>query len=139
MAKKPKKKFGATQKLYTKGRITLLCRECSRPVVGVAADCIAVECSICVAAKVPFEDSPSHTPSIGPPGWHFRAVFVAEDGTVYHKGVSQPKLKGTLPPTKVVVKKKTVAEKRSKIENADRKLIQAMKTVDKRGRRPKKK
>ena len=29
------------------------------------------------------------------------AEFVDKDGNVFHKGVEQPKLKGTLPPTKV--------------------------------------
>ena len=33
--------------------------------------------------------------------------FVDKDGNVFHKGVEQPKLKGTLPPTKVEPKKKT--------------------------------
>ena len=33
--------------------------------------------------------------------------FVDKDGNVFHKGVEQPKLKGTLKPTKVVPKKKT--------------------------------
>ena len=32
--------------------------------------------------------------------------FVDKDGNVFHKGVEQPKLKGTLPPTKVTPKKK---------------------------------
>ena len=32
--------------------------------------------------------------------------FVDKDGSVFHKGVEQPKLKGTLPPTKVKTKKK---------------------------------
>ena len=34
------------------------------------------------------------------------AEFVDKDGNVFHKGVEQPKLKGTLPPTKVKPKKK---------------------------------
>ena len=42
-----------------------------------------------------------------PAGWHFMNEFVDKDGTVYHKGVEQPKLKGTLSPTKVTPKKKT--------------------------------
>ena len=33
--------------------------------------------------------------------------FVDKDGNVFHKGVEQPKLKGTLKPTKVKPKKKT--------------------------------
>ena len=40
--------------------------------------------------------------------------FVDKDGNVFHKGVEQPKLKGTLPPTKVKPKKKT--KRRSKDE-----------------------
>ena len=42
-----------------------------------------------------------------PAGWHWMKEFVDKDGTVYHLGKEQPKLKGTLPPTKVVPKKKT--------------------------------
>ena len=40
-------------------------------------------------------------------GWHFMSEFVDKDGNVFHKGVEQPKLKGTLPATKVIPKKKT--------------------------------
>ena len=49
-----------------------------------------------------------------PSGWHWMSEFVDKDGTVFHKGVEQPKLKGTLPPTKVTPKKKT--KRRSKEE-----------------------
>jgi hypothetical protein len=31
-----------------------------------------------------------------PRGWHFRDVFVDSEGNVYHKGIEQPELKGTL-------------------------------------------
>jgi hypothetical protein len=41
-----------------------------------------------------------------PPGWHFMNEFVDKDGTVFHKGKEQPKLKGTLKPTKVKPRKK---------------------------------
>ena len=34
------------------------------------------------------------------------AEFVDKDGNVFHKGKEQPKLKGTLPPTKVTPPKK---------------------------------
>ena len=36
--------------------------------------------------------------------------FVDKDGNVFHKGKEQPKLKGTLPPTKVEPKKKKTKE-----------------------------
>ena len=51
----------------------------------------------------------SYKPTGRPAGWHFMNEFVDKDGNVFHKGKEQPKLKGTLPPTKVkpVVKKKT--------------------------------
>lgn len=34
-----------------------------------------------------------------PRGWHFRDVFVDSEGNVYHKGIEQKELKGTLSPT----------------------------------------
>ena len=48
-------------------------------------------------------------------GWKFMKVFVHENGTVYHKGVEQPDLKGTLPPTP---KKETKKDTRSKAQKA---------------------
>lgn len=31
-----------------------------------------------------------------PRGWHFRAEYIDSEGNVYHKGVEQPELKGTI-------------------------------------------
>lgn len=41
-----------------------------------------------------------------PRGWKFKKVFVHSDGTVYHLGVEQPELKGTLAPTPIETKTK---------------------------------
>ena len=41
-----------------------------------------------------------------PPGWNFMNEFVDNDGNVFHRGKEQPKLKGTLKPTKVKPRKK---------------------------------
>ena len=49
-----------------------------------------------------------------PPGWHFMNEFVDKDGNVFHKGVEQTDLKGTLPPTKVKPPKKR--KKKSKTD-----------------------
>ena len=49
----------------------------------------------------------SYKPTGRPAGWHFMNEFVDKDGNVFHKGKEQPKLKGTLPPTKIKAKKKT--------------------------------
>lgn len=48
-------------------------------------------------------------------GWKFMKVFVHENGTVYHKGVEQPDLKGTLPATP---KKETTKDTRTKTQKA---------------------
>ena len=48
-------------------------------------------------------------------GWRFMKVFVHENGTVYHKGVEQPDLKGTLP---VTPKKETIKDTRTKAQKA---------------------
>ena len=56
---------------------------------------------------------PSYTPTGRPPGWHFMKEFVDKDGNVFHKGKEIKKLKGTLPPTKVVSKPKKKVKRRS--------------------------
>ena len=52
-----------------------------------------------------------------PAGWHWMAEYVDKDGNVFHKGKEQPKLKGTLKPTKV-----KPVKKRKKL-TADEKLF----------------
>lgn len=60
-------------------------------------------------------NKPSYKPTGRPSGWHFMNEFVDKDGNVFHKGVEQPKLKGTLPPTKVKKPKKKM-KRRTKDE-----------------------
>ena len=53
------------------------------------------------------EENKSSYKSTGrPPGWHFMKEFVDVDGNVFHRGKEQPKLKGTLPFTKIKPRKK---------------------------------
>ena len=40
-------------------------------------------------------------------------LFVHADGTVYHKGVEDTNLKGTLPPTEIIVKPKKTAKQKA--------------------------
>ncbi len=76
----------------------------------------AATCSQCVNSMV-------EAPSIGkqkivtgrPAGWHWKAVFVDKDGTVYHRGVEQPKLKGTLKPTNIEPKKRIRKRDKQKV------------------------
>ena len=82
----------------------------------------AITCSSCVIKidmmKYPETAFKKQKVSSGrPPGWHFMNEYVDKDGNVFHKGKEQPKLKGTLPPTKVKPPKK-----RKKL-SADQKLF----------------
>ena len=45
--------------------------------------------------------------TVKPPGWHFYKEFLDKNGNVYHKGVEQPELFGTLKSTVIKTKKKT--------------------------------
>ena len=73
-------------------------------------------CSNCVTRMIPIEaDKPKRVSSGRPSGWHFMKEFVDKDGKVFHKGVEQPKLFGTLPATKVKPKKKTKRRSREEI------------------------
>jgi len=52
-----------------------------------------------------------------PRGWHFMKEYVHKDSTVYHRGVEQPQLKGTLEVTVIETKRKQ--KKLSKAEKAN--------------------
>ena len=86
---------------------------CGREVKSVGDEAVSVKCSMCVnmvmARDYPVEKSKSaYSPTGRPVGWHWMSEFVDVDGNVFHKGKEQPKLKGTLKPTKVIpCKKKT--------------------------------
>ena len=87
------------------------CHKCGRW-VEVDTQAHKVTCAYCVQLAVGFpDDEPKKVSSGRPSGWHFMNEFVDKDGTVFHKGVEQPGLKGTLKPTKVKPKKK--AKRRS--------------------------
>ena len=62
-----------------------------------------------------FAEKEKYKPTGRPAGWHFMNEFVDKDGNVFHKGKEQPKLKGTLPPTKVKTKKKVKRKTKDEI------------------------
>lgn len=68
-----------------------------------------------------------------PRGWHFKKVFVDKEGNVYHKGVEQPELKGTLKPTSVDSPKKKEARhklsQREKEEGHERVSLEIAETI----------
>ena len=87
------------------------CKITGEPVKNVSTDCKEVIGSKALTGllhkKFPETEKPTYKPTGRPAGWHWMAEFVDKDGNVFHKGKEQPKLKGTLPPTKVAAKKKT--------------------------------
>jgi len=98
-----------------KGIRYMLCFTCGREVRNVGETAVSVKCWRCVHLLVgyPEELESAYKPTGRPPGWHFKKEFVDKDGNVFHKGKEQPKLKGTLKPTKVV---KTKTKRRTKAE-----------------------
>ena len=114
------------------GRRYMQCKHCYE-YVEVNDNAVAITCSLCTVIKTlqhtSLEDMiPSlKKKSTGrPPGWHFMKEFIDKDGTVFHKGVEQPDLKGTLKPTKVKPRKK------KKKLTADEKLYKRIKDYKKR-------
>jgi hypothetical protein len=114
MARKKKIEYHS----YYEGSIRYMsCMSCGRyETVGELAT--GVRCSRCVNMrmfnKYPYEEPKSYKPTGRPPGWHWMAEFVDKDGNVFHKGKEQPKLKGTLKPTKVKPPKKRKIKRRTK-------------------------
>ena len=86
----------------------MICHKCNRIVENVGEEAVKVTCSYCVFSIVGMPESPksAYKPTGRPAGWHWMAEFVDKDGNVFHKGKEQPKLKGTLSPTKVKPPKK---------------------------------
>jgi len=96
--------------------ISLPCKKCGRIVDNVGDSAKSVICSMCTLGMVGFPDEPksAYKPTGRPAGWHWMAEFVDKDGNVFHKGKEQPKLKGTLKPTKVKPPKKKKTKRRTK-------------------------
>ena len=84
------------------------CKITGEPVANVSTEIKSVIGSRAVMGMVGLpKEKPKRVSSGRPAGWHFMNEFVDKDGRVFHKGKEQPDLKGTLPPTKIVPKKKT--------------------------------
>ena len=119
-------KFEDNGGYYIDGVPYMDCKYTGEPVRNVSTDCKYVISDKALQAKMykmfpeDFENkTKSYKPTGRPAGWHWMAEFVDKDGTVFHKGKEQPKLKGTLPPTKV----KPVAKKKTKRRTQNQILI----------------
>ena len=106
MARKKKIEYHS----YTEGSVKyMVCSMCGN-YERVGEEATAVKCSRCVNMSMmrdyPLENKSSYKPTGRPAGWHWMTEFVDVDGNVFHRGKEQPKLKGTLKPTKVKPAKK---------------------------------
>jgi hypothetical protein len=118
------KKNKLTYYSYMEGNIRYMsCMICGR-YEQVGDEAASVKCSRCTVRAVPLEEPKGYKPTGRPAGWHWRKEFVDTDGTVYHLGKEQPKLKGTKKPTKVrQPKKKKLVSKRSKRRTKEQMLV----------------
>ena len=93
---------------YVDGIPYMDCKVTGEPVPNVSTETKSVIGSRALMGMVglPKESKSTYKPTGRPAGWHFMKEFVDKDGNVFHLGKAQPKLKGTLPPTKVKPKKK---------------------------------
>ena len=120
---------------YYEGSIRYMsCMTCGRyETVGELAT--GVRCSRCVNMrmfnKYPYEEPKSYKPTGRPPGWHWMAEFVDKEGNVFYKGKEQPKLKGTLKPTKVKPPKKSRTKEQMLVARHKEKKVALKKAVKK--------
>ena len=103
---------------YINGVPYMECKITGDPVRNVSVEAKSVIGSRALLARMdkmfPEQNKPKRVKTGRPSGWHFMNEFVDKDGTVYHRGKEQPKLKGTRPIT--VVKPKRKAKRRSQEE-----------------------
>ena len=108
MAKKTFQDYGG---YFIDGVAYMDCKITGEPVPNVSTETKSVIGSSALMGRMfkqfPDTTTPKRQPTGRPAGWHFMKEFVDKDGNVFHLGKEQPKLKGTLPPTKVKPKKKT--------------------------------
>ena len=115
------------------GQMFMACKDCGT-YERVSEETVAVRCWKCVTTVIGFPtEKKAYKPTGRPAGWHFMNEFVDKDGNVFHKGKEQPKLKGTLKPTKVKPRKK------KKKLTADEKLFKDLANWKKRKKARKKK
>ncbi len=96
---------------------TQVCRTFSGDRSSITEKHICLECH-----PIQYEEKITIVEKKRPQGWQFKNEFVDDDGTVFHRGVEVPALKGTLPPTDVETMRKEQKErkKEKKAHKAER-------------------
>ena len=95
------------------------CKITGEPVRNVSTDTVSVIGNSALTGmlhkKFPDTGKPAYKPTGRPSGWHFMNEYVDKWGNVFHKGVEQPKLKGTRPITLSKKKKKILRRTKEEI------------------------
>lgn len=110
--------------------------------VKASPDALSVLCSYCISDLLVAEQPPTPRKKVGyPKGWRFMKEFVHVDGTVFHKGVEQPTLKGKLAATPIIEKpkltKKQKEQEKMTLMDEYTSLKKKLKTEKKKGSRKK--
>ena len=115
------------------GKLYMACKNNCGNYEVVGDETIATTCWSCVMQVVGMPEEPKgYVPTGRPTGWHFMKEFVDADGNVFHKGIEQPKLKGTLEPTVVERKKiKRRTKEQILIDRHNKKKVALRKAVKK--------
>ena len=136
-SKNKQRSFEMNGGYFINGVAYMDCRITGEPVANVSTEAVSVVCSRAFMAKVdkmfPEQNKPKRVSTGRPAGWHFMNEFVDKDGNVFHKGKEQPKLKGTLPPTKVqpVKRKKRRSKEQILLDRQKEKKAALKKAVQK--------
>ena len=99
---------------FIKGVPYMDCKITGEPVRNVSTDAVSVTGTSALNGQLskmfPDTSKPAYKPTGRPAGWHFMNEYVDVDG----KGKEQPKLKGTLKPTKIKPVTRKKVKRRSK-------------------------
>ena len=116
-------------------KLYMVCMDGCGTYERVSEETISVRCWKCVLRITGLPEEPNkYVPTGRPAGWHFMNEFVDKDGNVFHKGVEQPKLFGTLKPTKVKPPKKKTKRRTKEqilIDRHNKKKVALKKAVKK--------
>ena len=128
---KPLKKIEDCITFIEEGVRYMQCHMCGDFVSKVSETVNSIICSKCIMRKCLALWNPitPQNKNKKPAGWHWMKEFVDSKGNVFHKGKEQPKLKGTLPSTKLKPKKKRAVRKKkikNTLDGASMKEIQAL-------------
>tara|TARA_R100000664_G_C2704274_1_gene103473 strand:+ start:296 stop:724 length:429 start_codon:yes stop_codon:yes gene_type:complete len=92
------------------------CKITGEPVANVSTDSVSVIGGRAMQSRVGIPKEKSRPQPTGrPAGWHWMNEYVDKWGNVFHKGVEQPKLKGTRPITLSKEKKKILRRTQEEI------------------------